>query len=57
VETPPVCVEFSFRYGSDDEDYRGTVTRDAHEVLQALSSKLPDWVDPEPKTKTAFVYG
>ncbi len=57
VETPPVCVEFSFKYGNDEEDYRGSVTRDAHEVLQALSSKLPDWVHPEPKTKTAFVYG
>jgi hypothetical protein len=56
VETPPVCVEFSFKYGQDDEDYRGSVTRDAHEVLQALSANLPDWVHPEPRTKTAFVY-
>jgi hypothetical protein len=55
--TPPVCVEFSFKYGDDDEDYKGTVTRDAHDVLQALHTRLPEWVHPEPKTKTAFVYG
>ena len=56
VETPPVCVEFSFRYENEDEDYRGSVARDAHDVLQALGSRLTDWVHPEPVTKTAFVY-
>ena len=57
VATPPVCVEFSFKYGDDEEDYRGSVTRDAHDVLDALHGELADWVHPEPKTKTAFVYG
>jgi hypothetical protein len=57
VTTPPVCVEFSFKYGDDEEDYRGTVARDAHDVLHTLHASLPDWVHPEPKTKTAFVYG
>lgn len=57
VETPPVCVEFSFKYGDDDEDYRGTVTRDAHDVLQVLNDQLAEWVHPKPVTKTAFVYG
>ncbi len=56
VAGPPVCVEFSFKYGNDAEDYAGTVTRDAHDVLQAITAKLTDWVHPEPKTKTAFVY-
>ena len=55
--TPPVCVEFSFKYGDNDEDYRGTVTSDAHDMLQALQMDLPEWVHPEPRTKTAFVYG
>jgi len=55
--TPPVCVEFSFKYGDDDEDYRGTVTRDAHDVLQAMAEQLPLWVHPTPITKTGFVYG
>jgi hypothetical protein len=57
VETPPVCVEFSFRYGDDDEDYKGSVARDAHDVLRALSTGLPEWVDPDPKTKSIFVFG
>ena len=55
-ETPPVCVEFSFKYEDDDEDYKGTVTEDAHAVLGALHKKMPEWVHPEPVTKTAFVY-
>jgi hypothetical protein len=57
LATPPVCVEFSFKYGDDDEDYRGTVTSDAHDVLQTLNEQLQRWVHPEPRTKTAFVYG
>ena len=56
ASTPPVCVEFSYKYGDDDEDYRGTVARDAHDVLRALATGLPVWVHPEPATKTAFVY-
>jgi hypothetical protein len=53
----PKCVEFSFKYGDDEEDYRGSVARDAHDVLKALSDQLPEWVHPTPVTKTAFVYG
>jgi hypothetical protein len=46
--TPPVCVEFSFKYGDDDEDYKGTVARDAYEVLHALHTRLAGWVHPDP---------
>ena len=53
----PTCVEFSFKYGDDDEDYRGSVARDAHDVLQVLNRELAEWVHPNPVTKTAFVYG
>jgi hypothetical protein len=56
-ETPPVCVEFSFKYEDEEEDYRGSVARDAYDVLQVLGSELSEWVHPEPVTKTAFVYG
>jgi hypothetical protein len=56
VATPPICVEFSYKYGDDDEDYRGSVARDAHDALHALATRLPDWVHPQPATKTAFVY-
>ena len=54
VGEKPACVEFSFKYGDDQEDYRGSVARDAHDVLQALG-QLP-WVHPKPTTKTALVY-
>lgn len=50
----PACVEFSFKYGDDQEDYRGSVARDAHDVLQALQQL--SWVHPKPTTKTALVY-
>ena len=56
ADGPPVCLEFSYRYGDADEDYRGSVARDAHDLLDALYTSLPEWVDPEPKTKTAFIY-
>jgi hypothetical protein len=56
-ESVPKCVEFSFKYGDDEEDYRGSVARDAHDVLHALSDQLPQWVHPNPVTKTALVYG
>jgi hypothetical protein len=53
---PPACIEFSYRYGDNDEDYRGSVARDAHDLLGALQTDLSKWVDPNPRTKTAFVY-
>ncbi|MDQ1248294.1 MAG: hypothetical protein QG597_2666 [Actinomycetota bacterium] len=56
-DTTPVVVEFSFKYGDDQEDYRGSVARDAYEVLEVLQHGLGDWVDPNPRTKTTFVYG
>lgn len=55
-DTTPVVVEFSFKYGDGQEDYRGSVARDAYDILGVLQQSLNDWVDPEPKTKTAFVY-
>lgn len=55
-DTTAVVVEFSFKYGDDLEDYRGSVARDAYAVLEALQGSMVDWVDPNPVTKTAFVY-
>ncbi len=57
ADTTPVVVEFSFKYGDDAEDYRGSVARDAYDVLDALQTRLTTWVDPNPRTKTSFVYG
>ena len=57
TDTTPVVVEFSFKYGDDAEDYRGSVARDAYAVLGMLQNQMTDWVDPNPVTKTAFVYG
>lgn len=31
-DATPVVAEFSFTYGDDAEDYRGSVALDAHEV-------------------------
>jgi hypothetical protein len=52
----PVAVELSYRYGNKDEEYGGGVTRRAFETFDALQSRLTEWVDPRPRTKTAFVY-
>lgn len=55
-DTTPVVVEFSFKYGDESEDYRGSVARDAYAVLGLLQNSMTDWVDSNPVTKTAFVY-
>jgi hypothetical protein len=57
ADTTPVVAEFSFKYGDDAEDYRGSVARDAYEVLRLLQDGMGDWIDPQARTKTAFVYG
>ena len=55
-DTTPVVVEFSFKYGDDEEQYRSSVAKDAYTVLGLLQNGLSAWVDPQPRTKTAFVY-
>ena len=55
-DTTPVVAEFSFKYGDEAEDYRGSVAGDAYRVLALLQEGLGDWVDPNPRTKTSFVY-
>ncbi len=53
----PGAVEFSYRYGDDDEAYGGTTARRAFEVFTALQTRLAKWVAREARTKTAFVFG
>jgi hypothetical protein len=55
-DATPVVAEFSFKYGDDSEDYRGSVARDAYDVMRLLQGGVGDWIDPHPRTKTAFVY-
>jgi hypothetical protein len=53
----PGAVEFSYRYGDDDEAYGGTAARRAFETFTVLQTRLAKWVAPEARTKTAFVFG
>src|SRR5262245_51173452 len=55
-EGKPVAVELSYRYGDKDGEYGGGVTRRAFDVFDTIQSKLKRWVDPNPMTKTAFVF-
>ena len=55
--TDPVAVEFSYRYGDAKGDYSGKVARRAFDIFETLQRELTGWVDPNPRTKTAFVYG
>jgi hypothetical protein len=53
----PEVVEFSFRYGDDDEGYEGKAAGRAYEIFQALQAPaLADWMDPTGTTKTAYAY-
>jgi hypothetical protein len=53
----PVAVELSFRYGDQNGNYGGGLSRRAFEVFATLQTRLKKWVDPNPRTKTALVYG
>jgi hypothetical protein len=53
----PVAVEFSYRYGDDDEAYAGTTARRGFQIFDVLQTQLKKWVAPEGRTKTAFVFG
>jgi hypothetical protein len=53
----PCAVEFSYRYGDRRERYPGVVSQRAYEVFRTLQTALDSWVEPKPRTKTAFVYG
>ncbi len=55
-EGKPVAVEFSFRYKDENEDYTRNMALRAYDAFQALQEKLTFWVDPESKTKTAYIY-
>jgi len=52
----PAVVELSYRYGDKNEEYGGGLTRRAFDVFNVLQTELKKWVDPEPRTKTAFVF-
>jgi hypothetical protein len=54
--TPPVAVEFSFKYGDHDEAYDGSLALAAFDFLRFLHTELPAWVNPKAQTKTGLVY-
>jgi hypothetical protein len=54
--TQPATVELSYRYGDKSEAYGGGATRRAVQIFDSLQSDLKRWVDPDPRTKTAFVF-
>jgi len=53
----PVAVEFSYRYGDAKGRYDGKPATRAFDIFETLQRELTEWVDPNPRTKTAFVYG
>ena len=53
----PVAVEFSYRYGNAAGQYGGKVARRAFDIFETMQTDLKTWIDPSPRTKTAFVYG
>ena len=54
--TEPEAVEFSYRYGNPAGRYGGKVARRAFDIFATVQSELTTWLDPNPRTKTAFVY-
>jgi hypothetical protein len=56
-DNEPVAVEFSYRYGNAAGEYGGKAARRAFDIFATMQSDLTEWLDPKPRTKTAFVYG
>jgi hypothetical protein len=54
--TKPDVVEFSFRYGNEDENYEADTAGRVYDVFMLLQKEMDDWVDADSLTKTAFVY-
>jgi hypothetical protein len=53
----PEVAEFSFKYGHPEGRYLGAVAKRAYDVFQILQGKaLASWVNPDSKTKTAYIY-
>ena len=52
----PVAVELSYRYGDKRERYGGVTARRAFDVFRTLQTRLDEWIEPHPVTKTALVY-
>ena len=55
-EHRPVVVEFSFRCENEREEYDGAAAQRAYDVFGRFKDMLPEWVDHEGPTKTAYVY-
>lgn len=56
AESTPVVVEFSYRYGNAAGEYGGKVARRAFDLFAAVQNEMTEWLDPNPHSKTAFVY-
>lgn len=52
----PVAVEFSFRYGDENEEYTRKMSQRAYDVFQILPECLKDWIAADERTKTAYIY-
>jgi hypothetical protein len=52
----PVVVEFSFKYGNKNGEYEREVAERCYRVFEILLRDLTTWIDPNSRTKTAFVY-
>jgi hypothetical protein len=57
AEKGPAVVEFSYKYGDDNEHYHGAPAKRADDVLATLFREaMGTWVDGDSTTKTGFVY-
>ncbi|MEH1974865.1 MAG: hypothetical protein V7K64_11025 [Nostoc sp.] len=52
----PIAVEFSFKYGDENEAYSRKLAQKAYDIFHILQEILIFWVDLESGTKTAYIY-
>lgn len=56
IESDPVIVEFSFRYGNKKEKYSQEVSQKAYDLFLSIQKEMKSWIDIKSTTKTGFIY-
>ena len=56
IDTGPLIVEFSFRYGDKKGKYQRESANNAYDLFLNVQEKMTSWLDPDANTKTGFLF-
>jgi hypothetical protein len=56
IESDPIIVKFSFRYGNKKEKYSQKASQKAYDLFLSIQKEMKLWIDIKSTTKTSFIY-